>query len=482
MLEALRSRRVPFDSQRGICSDESGAIAMDEHTVIEGVYTLREKIAEGGMAVIYRAEVNLEAFDYTRLYAYTQVQGPTHAERQQQAARLSDTLSGEALDRNTVRAILKAHNIPLPPEVVVVKAAKSNMDPTRFEAEWQNLLCLSHPNVIQVYGGGAWMNRYYYAMEYLPGLVAIEELATELPLEEKLKILVQAGKGLGFLHDNGIVHRDVKPDNFLTCRTNDGQYLTKITDLGIAKTMDGSPGITQTSQFMGTPYYMAPEQVRSARDVDSRADVYSLGASIYDMVLGVPPFHDKTTLFEIVACISRGELPIPPKQHNPALPDVLTSIIQCAMSPDRDQRYPHMNDLVADLEVYLQMANPSLLASKQIDSFPAQELVSGGYDVSLYRFDSVTRGSAPARGLPATANSTPVPPAATGTLEPMPRRASPALWLAIAGGMILLFALFAAGAFAISYLSNRAPNPPPPLTSLDPTSPENPLDPSKGGR
>ena len=441
---------------------------MDESLVIEGVYALREKIAEGGMAVIYRADVDLEAFDYTRLYAYTQVQGKTHAERQQQAARLSQTLSGEALDRNTVRAILKAHNIPLPPPVVVVKVAKSNMDPARFEAEWQNLLCLSHPNVIKVYGGGAWMNRHFYAMEFLEGLVDIEEVAKTLPLEDKLKIIVQAGKGLAFLHENGIVHRDVKPDNFLTCRTPDGQFMTKITDLGIAKTMDGSPGLTQTSQFMGTPYYMAPEQVRSARDVDARADVYSLGASIYDLVLGVPPFHDKTTLFEIVACISRGEMPIPPKQHNPALPDVLNSIIQCSMAPERDARYPTMADLVTDLETYIAMASPELLASKHIESFPAQELVSGGYDVSIYRFDSVTRGSAPAQAMPTTVPPHQVPPTSSGApAAPMAptQRSSLGLWVAILGGLGALFLLAVVAAFAVSWFTNDAPSPPPPPDS-----------------
>ena len=343
---------------------------MHEPNVIDGVYTLVGKLAEGGMAVVYRASVNQHAFDYTRLYAYTQVSGRTQAERQLQAHRLATSLAAEALDRSTVQAILRAHRIPLPGAIVAVKIAKDDSEPERFDAEWQNLLCLNHPHVIQVYGGGWYSGRQYYAMELLEGVVDKHTIAQSFPVEEKIRIALQAALGLGYLHQNGLVHRDVKPDNLLTCRGPDGYLCTRVTDLGISKTADGSPAMTRTGQFMGTPQYMAPEQMRSARDVDGRADVYSLGASLYSLLLGVAPFHDKTTLYEIIASKCRGEMPLPLRQLNANLPHALDLIVQRAMASDRERRFASMAELVASLSAYLGTPMPALQAAAPAGMLP----------------------------------------------------------------------------------------------------------------
>ena len=438
---------------------------MSELTVIDGVYTLIEQIAEGGMAVIYRAEVNEDAFDYTRLYAYTQVQGRTHAERQQRAAELASTLANEQLDRNTMRTILRAQRIPLPPSQVVVKVAKAEMDVARFEAEWQNLLCLNHPNLIKVFGGGTYLGRQYYAMERLDGLIGPEVIVSQFPLAEKLKVVIQAGRGLAFLHQNGIIHRDVKPENFLTCRADGGEgSRTLVTDLGIAKATDGSPGMTQTSQIMGTPYYMSPEQVRSTRDVDARADVYSLGATLYDVVLGVPPFHDKTTLFEIIASVSAGQSPIPPKTHNPELPEALDAVIRTAMAPDRDQRYPTMDDLVADLETFVSGASEALLNTVAVEQLRGQVGTSswGASFSGAYRFQSLPSGSVvepsrPPDAVPPTqrSSSSPVPASSFQTPAPTGGEGGQRTGLVIAVVVLVglaLMSLFGLGLLAASRL------------------------------
>lgn len=445
---------------------------MSEQIILDGVYSLRKKIAEGGMAVIYLADVNLDAYDYTRLYAYTQVQGKTHVERQSQAARLAQTLAGETLDRETVRAMLKAHDIPLPPSLVVVKVAKEVMDPLRFEAEWQNLLCLSHPNVVKVYGGGNHMGRQYYAMEYVEGLCDPDDIAKSFSVANKLKLLVKAGRGLAYLHEHGLIHRDIKPDNFLVSMGADGEYEARITDLGIAKVSDGSPGLTQTSQMMGTPYFMSPEQVRSSRDVDARADIYSLGASLYGMVLGVPPYHDKTTVFEIIASVSRGEGPIPPRQHNPNLPEVIAAIIQCSMASDPNDRYQTMHDFVYDLETYLANARPDLLAGTKVDTLPLGTFDQNEVRSGTYRFESVisaggglamasagasSPGMASAGSLPQT-----VAPGSYDTgAGQVKRGTSPLLFVGLGLGLLAMLAGFVVvlALFVIDWDGDPAPEP-----------------------
>jgi len=159
-------------------------------TVIEGVYALRERVGSGGFAEVRRADVDLERFDYTTLYAYTQVQGNTHIERRRRAEEFSRRLAEQDLDVATIRAILAAAGIPVPGDVVAVKIAtlKLKGDLDRFEAEWKNLICLNHENVVKVYGGGTYQGLHYYAMEYIEAIVSPRE---------KLEIILQSARGLG---------------------------------------------------------------------------------------------------------------------------------------------------------------------------------------------------------------------------------------------------------------------------------------------
>jgi len=334
---------------------------MKEYTVIEGVYVLKEKIAEGGMAVVFRADVDLNRFDYTKLYAYTQVKGDTHSERVRKADAFAAALAEKPLDVSTVRALLESHGIPVPGPVAAVKVSKGEMSEKRFEAEWRNLICLNHDNVVKVYGGGIYMNRLYYAMELIEGIVPPDTIRKGCPFRDRITALICGANGLAYLHEQGIIHRDVKPDNLVSFRDADGVLNAKVTDLGLAKSDDRSMDLTATGQIMGTPYYMAPEQIESSRDVDYRADIYSLGASLYDLLIGVPPFHDKTSMYEIIASVSRGETPIPPQDHLPWLPDVLSSIIKCAMDRDPAGRYQDIRDMAEDLETYLREESPELL-------------------------------------------------------------------------------------------------------------------------
>jgi serine/threonine protein kinase len=414
---------------------------MPKEVIVDGVYRVGRKLGKGGVATVFLAQVDLERFDYTTLYAYTQVQGATHTERRKNAEEFAGKLQGRDLDLATIRAILEESDIPLPAEQVALKVASSNdVDRQRFEGEWKNLLCLSHPNVVEVYGGGVYKKRPYYSMEYLEGLVRPHTIRDEFPIGHKIQVVLQGARGLQYLHGNGLVHRDVKPDNLVTCQSSDGNIVTKVTDLGIAKNLEEDLGLTLTRSVLGTPHYMAPEQVKSTRDVDHRADIYSLGATLYAFLTGHKPFDEKTTVYEIIMAVGKGESPTPPQEHVRDLPEPICSIIETAMARDPECRYQDMGQLVADLETYLETECKEVLNATHYspDNPPCIETASGD---GKYAFEETTQqtGSTVEKDSPP-----PVPPPAAA-----PKKTSAkwqkALPLLITGGILLAIAGVVAG-------------------------------------
>ncbi|MFP4177039.1 MAG: serine/threonine protein kinase [Candidatus Brocadiia bacterium] len=358
---------VGADIDAAAARDEDAPLydVSDGDVVMDGAYILKEKIGVGGMAVVYRAEVDLSQFDYTVLYAYTQVDASTHAERRRKAEDFARKLREEDLDPGTVRAILRAQEIPLPGEVVALKVAAMNVPVARFEAEWKNLLCLNHPNVVEVYGGGTDGGRPYYAMELMSDLVTPQHVADRFSLRDTIRVIIQAGRGLEYLHDRGIIHRDIKPSNLLTRVPPEGDVVTKVSDLGLVKDVVESMGLTGTEGVMGTLPYMPPEQLESSSEVDARSDIYGLGATLYQYVTGKPPFHRKSSTWTLLTVVGRGDRPLSPREHVPDLPGRLNSIILRAMEPDRSERYGSVGEFLDDLRSYLREAPPEATSSLQ---------------------------------------------------------------------------------------------------------------------
>jgi eukaryotic-like serine/threonine-protein kinase len=214
---------------------------------------------------------------------------------------------------------------------------------TRFVREAQSAGGLRHPNIVTIYDLGEDEEGCpFIAMEFLTGtdLEQIIKNKIELLLPKKLDILIQTSIGLGFAHNNGIVHRDIKPANIRLLDNGD----VKIMDFGIAKI--SASHFTRTGMIMGTPHYMAPEQIRGEK-VDRRADIFSLGVVLYELLTFRKPFpgdNPTTVLFKIIH--SEAE-PVADGQFVP--PEGLEQVILRAIAKNQEERYQTCDELTDDL-------------------------------------------------------------------------------------------------------------------------------------
>ena len=218
----------------------------------------------------------------------------------------------------------------------------------RFQREVQSAGKLNHPNIVTVYDVGRTEGVAYMAMEFLEGkeLREILDSGVVLPIEKITHIASQVADGLGFAHEHGIVHRDVKPANVMVMKNG----LVKITDFGIAQMSSASR--TMSGMVMGSPKYMSPEQV-VGQAVDGRSDIFSLGVVLYEMLAGKTPFAGEN-ISAIMYQILNDE-PIPPKAFNQNIPDSINFIVLKALAKHPDKRYQNAKEMARDLKRYKTM-------------------------------------------------------------------------------------------------------------------------------
>jgi serine/threonine-protein kinase len=220
---------------------------------------------------------------------------------------------------------------------------------SRLVSEARAQARVSHERVCQVYEVGEVEGEVYIAMQFIDG-VPLGTIADRLSTEQKARLLRDAALGLHEAHRQGIVHRDVKPSNIMVVRTEDGDLQPFVMDFGLARSSGG--GTTETGAVLGTAHYMSPEQARGeVSRLDRRADVYSLGATLYAVLTGEPPIPGDNAL-DVVARLATEE-PRAPRALDPDIPVDLEVITVKCLEKDRAGRYDSARALAEDLDRFL---------------------------------------------------------------------------------------------------------------------------------
>lgn len=221
----------------------------------------------------------------------------------------------------------------------------------RFRREAQNAASLNHPSIVAIYDWGEESGTYYIVMEYVDGqsLAQILDRDGRLSIEQVTRVAIDVAAALGFAHDGGVVHRDVKPGNVLVNPKGE----MKVADFGIATALisNAEENLTQTGSVMGTATYFSPEQAQGFQ-VDHRSDLYSLGVVIYEMLTGKPPFKGETP---VSIAYKHVQEPVPPiDKHGVEIPPALAAITMKLLSKNPANRYPSADALLSDLNRFRQ--------------------------------------------------------------------------------------------------------------------------------
>ncbi len=261
----------------------------------------------------------------------------------------------------------------------------------RFYKEGKAAARLNHANIVQAFDVGEAGGYHYFVMEFIDGQTVYDLLTDGRFVDEPdaIRMILQSAKALGHAHDQGLIHRDVKPKNLMLTKGGD----VKLADMGLAREMgDYATATAEAGRAYGTPYYISPEQIRGDINIDPRADIYGLGATFYHMVTGKVPF-DGTTPSAVMH--KHLKEPLVPADHvRKSLSAGVGEIIEVMMAKEADQRYPTCGELIRDLEA-VQRGEPPFQARKKYDQSLLETLATSG---TAIKRDTQTRDSDGAPG------------------------------------------------------------------------------------
>ena len=250
-------------------------------------------------------------------------------------------------------------------KMVLAAGRASKLELTRFQIEAEAVAKLDHPNIVKIYEIGEVDGLPFFSLEFVSGGTLSGRIKSN-PATARQAATIMRGiaEGMDFAHKRGIVHRDLKPANILLSAPDQtgedvdfskiplDRFTAKITDFGLAKTLEEDSIQTREGAIMGTPSYMAPEQAMGkTREVGPVSDIYGLGAILYDLLTGIPPFRGETVMDTIQQVIHRE--PVPPTRLNTKLPTDLGTICLKCLEKDPKKRYSTAGELAADLRRYL---------------------------------------------------------------------------------------------------------------------------------
>ncbi|WP_437663334.1 serine/threonine-protein kinase [Sorangium sp. So ce1182] len=259
------------------------------------------------------------------------------------------------LGRGAMGLVVAARHLALDDRVAIkVLLPRYVRDPEilqRFLREGRAAVRIRSRHVVRVADVGTLENGApYLVMDHLEGrdLAAVLAESGVLPVPVAIELVLQVCEALAEAHAQGIIHRDVKPSNLFLTRNADGSPCIKVLDFGISKmTHAEDHALTRVGGMLGSPLYMSPEQLRSASDVDGRADVYSLGVVLFQLLTGRTPFIAQE-LAQLVYMVTQGE-PLRPRALRPDIPAPLEQVLLAAIARDRDRRFPTIADLALAL-------------------------------------------------------------------------------------------------------------------------------------
>jgi len=333
--------------------------------------------------------------------------------------RIGQYTTVEELGRGGMGVVYKAHD-PSLDRFVAIKVLGTHLteDPEyvqRFSREARAAAALNHPNIVQIYTIGEDAGRHYFVMEYVKGTSVQQLIRTEGRLDpaRAAGIVLQAASGLAAAHGAGILHRDIKPGNLMV----DERGIVKIADFGLALAPEAATRLTATGMLMGTPGYLSPEQCLD-QGVDKRSDIYSLGATFFEMLTGRTPFTADSPL-----ALLRKIVELQPPDLGELAPDVapeVRRIVSRMMAKDPAERYQECEEIVGDLRRWMEASGAGAAIPAEGASRAAAAVASGATrSEQLETTPTILVASGP----PKTAAPPPPPPAAP---PPEPAQDSPA--------------------------------------------------------